>query len=216
MDDELHIIGESSNISKHLIEIFNKKKINVYNRDSLIFSNPIKFVENLCFNTRHNFVYLSGILYNKKISDQNMDEIAKSFEINCWVPCQLIERLNDKSKIRFKFVYISSESAKKGSYDSSYALSKTATERFIREIKLKNHYSSCIGIAPSTIEDAGMTINRKDKERLNKYRSEHPKQRFLSSFELANFIYDIINSKTDYLTNTVIDLNGGKFARNTF
>ena len=212
----VHIIGGSSKVSQILVEKLNGTKVSIYGRNADLFLDPSVFVEGLDKTAFHIFVYMSSILYATKMSMQTENEMRDSFKINCWIPCSLLEILNDAKVYRFKFIYISSESAKKGSYDSSYALSKAASERFIKEVRLKNKASSCFGVAPSTIADAGMTISRTDKSRLENYRLEHPKQRFLTSDEIASLLSDLINSKIDYLTNTIIDLNGGKFSRSRY
>ena len=41
----------------------------------------------------------------------------------------------------------------------------------------------------------------------------NPKKRGLFSKEVSKLIYDISFNNTDYLTNVVINVNGGKFSR---
>ena len=55
-----------------------------------------------------------------------------------------------------------------------------------------------------------MTTRRDDIDILKKYKENHPKKRFLNSFELSELIINLFAS-TNYLTNIEISLNGGKF-----
>ena len=66
---------------------------------------------------------------------------------------------------------------------------------------------------PSTIIDANMTIKRKDNYNVAKSIKSNPKKRGILSKEVSNLIYSLFFEQTDYLTNAVIKLDGGKFAR---
>ena len=58
-----------------------------------------------------------------------------------------------------------------------------------------------------------MTLRRKDKHNVRKSINNNPKKRGLYSKEISKLIYDLSFSNTDYITNTVINVNGGKFSR---
>ena len=58
-----------------------------------------------------------------------------------------------------------------------------------------------------------MTLNRKDKHNIKSSILKNPKKRGLKSSEIANLLYDIFYKHTDYISNTVIRVDGGKFAR---
>jgi hypothetical protein len=57
-----------------------------------------------------------------------------------------------------------------------------------------------------------MTKSRKDINLLAQYRTAPPKQRFLY-FEDASLMMIKLIEAPDYLTNTIIEMNGGKYAR---
>ncbi|NQU32129.1 MAG: SDR family oxidoreductase [Bacteroidetes bacterium] len=121
----------------------------------------------------------------------------------------------DKTVNAFTFCYISSESAIKGSYDDTYHISKCSVDRFIKEYYLNSSNSRIFSIAPSTI-DSGMTKRRSDLDRIAKYKKIHRKKRFISAPEFAKIIHILFSNDFDYLSNTVVEINGGKFARNKY
>tara|TARA_B100000989_G_C19506778_1_gene456868 strand:- start:26 stop:679 length:654 start_codon:yes stop_codon:yes gene_type:complete len=203
------IFGKSSVISKKLKKKFPKAKL--FSRKDE-FKDPSSFVKILNKKEINIIIYVSAILRNKNFVNQTKEEIIESFEVNSWNFIQIVEKINDR-KLPAKLIYLSSESAEKGSFDTSYWLSKSSTESFIKECVMKNKKSSIIGIAPSTIEDTNMTLNRNDNSRLKRYKTKHPKKRFLKSNEIVSLIEFLIKFDSEYLTNEIIKINGGKFAR---
>jgi len=155
------------------------------------------------------FVISSGLLQSKPIIDQSNSEIARSFLVNSAGPVILSEIILDSIEDA-QIVLIGSESGKKGSFDLSYALSKSSLRMYVHNRCVKP-LQQIVLISPSTIGDLGMTTRRDDKSRLEYYRTQHPKQRFLSTNELCDIILSVLGSSC-YLTNTEIEVNGGKFA----
>jgi len=208
------IFGSTSDITFSLIDLYRDQEVVTINRKDKIFS---KIRENKIgdyFQDDDIVIYLSSILYSKRIETQTEDEIFNSCFVNAISPIKIIKHLN-KHVANFTFCYISSESAKKGSFDDSYHIFKGAVDNFIREFSLTSSKSRIFCIAPSTI-DSGMTKRRKDVERLNEYRVNHPMQRFISANEIANIIYTLCTEKFSYLSNTIVEINGGKYARNRY
>ena len=154
------------------------------------------------------YIINSGFLQSKKIIDQNNQEITKSFFINSIGPILFAEYLFSHKKDA-RLIIIGSESGYKGSFDMSYALSKSSLKLYVEQKKLSFDQQLLL-ISPSTISDFGMTSRRNDKDNLKKYKESHPKKRFLYSFELSELIINLFAS-TNYLTNIEISLNGGKF-----
>ena len=154
------------------------------------------------------FIIMSGYLQSKKIMEQSRYEITKSFHINSIGPLLFAEYLFQK-KSKARLIIIGSESGYKGSYDLSYALSKSSLKLYVKQKKLKKNQQLLL-VSPSTIGDFGMTTRRKDQIRLIEYKEIHPKERFLFSNELTELIINLFAS-TIYLTNVEICINGGKF-----
>ena len=158
------------------------------------------------------YLFNSGYLSDINILEREGDDIIKSIKINLLSIVYIIEYLlsnNPKARI----IVIGSESAKKGSFDKVYFLSKAAVSKYCKEKYLHHPTQQLIVLSPSTIGDSGMTSSRTDLDRLNAYRQEHPKKRFLYMKEVARIIFDIFSNDSTYLTNVEINLDGGKFSR---
>ncbi|WP_038176151.1 SDR family oxidoreductase [Vibrio pacinii] len=219
MSKKLLIVGSSSFLSEEItrkfnndFEVFNfgRGKLNDKIIDVLDLSsdNIFKiFEDDFDF-----YVFNLGHLLNKNIVNQTEQEIISSIKINSLFSIKSSEYIlstNDRARI----IIIGSESGKKGSYDTSYFISKSILRSYVKERFLYSQNQQLILISPSTIEDSAMTMSRIDTERLNTYRNNHPKKRFLSNSEVVDVIYDLLSKESTYLTNIEIEINGGKFAR---
>ncbi|EJG2003337.1 SDR family oxidoreductase [Vibrio parahaemolyticus] len=209
------IFGSSSKISLGLAETLKADAFNVrlYRRDEVDFSNIelSKLVKNLDLNSEY-YVFSVGVLYPKNINQQSTDEVFNSISVNLISVVRICEYILSKNK-KAKIIIIGSESGKKGSFDTTYFLSKSALKKYVQERHLEHEDQQILLISPSVIEDAGMTVRRSDIDTLEKNKQLHPKKRFLTSKEISGLVRFIIESKFDYLSNCEIEVNGGKFAR---
>jgi len=193
-----HFFGFNNTIVKELFKRNNFINYKIYNQvdiKNLLIKdlvNTIEFKKNI----DNVILYSWGKLYPASINNQTFEEKLEGFIFNYLIPVSLIEHLN----------------AKKGSFDSNYASQKAATEMFIREYQLLNKKSILVGVAPSMIIDSGMTQRRNDIENVFKAEKLHPKKRLLYTNELVDLIEYLMHSNT-YISNTIIEMNGGKFAR---
>ncbi len=154
------------------------------------------------------FILLSGYLQQSDIISQKQEQRINSLLINSVGPVLFSEYVLQK-KPNARVIILGSESGKKGSYDLTYALAKSSLKMYVKQKRVDIHQQLLL-VSPSTIEDLGMTTRREDIHTLEKYKELHPKKRFLISEELVEIICLLINSPK-YLTNTEIEVNGGKF-----
>ena len=208
----LHLFGSTNAIASKVKSAVGRLKVSQYDLNQFMEFGAEEVLLNLDQDVNHVILYSWGVLNAQRLIEQDKQTTWNSVYLNFILPARLLERLN-RSNVRFKFIYISSESAVKGSYDAVYAMSKAAMERFIREIRINECGSSCLGLAPSMVEDCGMTVRRVDQENVRRAADEHPKKRLLYAEEIAELVSWLILGGTDYLTNTTIELNGGKFSR---
>lgn len=158
------------------------------------------------------FVFLLGSLIPKRINEQTESEVYSSMNINLLYIvrcCEDILEINAEARI----IILGSESGRKGSFDTSYFLAKAALRQYVLEKRIAFPQQQILMVSPSTILDSGMTNRRADQDYLAKLVKELPKERFLSASEVARFISWLIRFGSDYVTNTEIEVNGGKFAR---
>ncbi|MEZ9259976.1 SDR family NAD(P)-dependent oxidoreductase [Vibrio splendidus] len=212
---KVDIFGSTSKISIGLFDALSKNGISV----NLISSRDVDFANiELTSLTRpislesDYYVFCSGLLHPKRINQQTSREIELSININLISIvriCEYILNYNEKGKI----IIIGSESGKKGSFDTTYFLSKAALKKYVEERKLTFQNQQLLMVSPSTISDSGMTERRSDIDNLNCRMQALPKKRFLYSDELVKLISFIITNEMDYLSNTELEVNGGKFAR---
>ena len=155
------------------------------------------------------FIISSGFLQSKNINEQEYSERINSFLINSIGPVLVTELILNQINNAKVFI-MGSESGYKGSFDLTYALAKSSLRMFVKQRAVQENQQLLL-ISPSTISDWGMTKRRNDLKNLQEIKNDHPKKRFLNSLE----IFDILNyllSSPNYLTNTEIEINGGKFA----
>lgn len=207
-----HFFGVNNSLSRLVRDKVGDHQVVTYSQKD--FDDVDKWLSDLVFQSgkKHVVLYTWGLLIPKKIIDQSEKEIKNSFSINASIPVRIMEKLNN-TECEFRMLYVSSESATKGSYDGTYFLSKASVEAYIRELRLKNKKSALVALAPSVIVDAGMTERRHDKENIQAAIANHPKQRLLLSSEVADACLWILRDASEYITNTVIEMNGGKFTR---
>jgi len=209
-----HFFGVNNSLARLVRDKVSGHEVINYAQKDFDFDDADNWLKDLSFqrDKKHFIFYTWGFLMPKRISDQTQKEINYSFSINASIPIKIIEKLNN-SECEFRMLYVSSESAKKGSYDGAYFLSKVSVETYIKELRLKNNKSTLVALAPSIIADAGMTERRDDQENIKKAIANHPKQRLLLSSEVADTCFWILRDASEYITNTVIEMNGGKFTR---
>ena len=208
------ITGGTSKISFHLKKII-PKKYNVYSpgKEEWDLSNLDFDKKKINLIKKCDKIFLChSILSDKSHLLESEKEIQKQLNINLLSKikiCEISLKYNPKARI---FI-LGSESGLKGSYDIVYGLSKSSINKYVEERKIFKKEQQLICIAPSTIMDGKMTLKRKDKKNVIKSVKNNPKRRGLYSKEISKLIYDLSFNNTDYITNIVINVNGGKFSR---
>ena len=155
--------------------------------------------------THSRYLFCQGLLRPKRMQDQTEAERTEGFEVNLDSivrACDEVLAANENARI----CIIGSESAYKGSYDDVYAVSKMLIHSYVERKPLKSG-QQIVAISPGIIEDAGMTLRRTDKDRLDMRRNSHPMGRFLKSREVAELAHHLLFHQP-YIRNTVIRMHG--------
>jgi NAD(P)-dependent dehydrogenase (short-subunit alcohol dehydrogenase family) len=122
--------------------------------------------------------------------------------------CEIALQHNPAARI----VVLGSESATKGSHDVAYWLAKAALHSYVRERRLEHVGQQLVCVAPSAISDTGMT-RQKTQDEIALAAHYSPHQRLATPQEIARLIHFLLFVDEGYITNAVVDVNGGKFAR---
>jgi len=158
------------------------------------------------------YVFLQGYLLPKKINQQSDAETYDSLKINLLSVVKAAELILDTNPVARVFI-VGSESGKKGSYDTTYFLSRAALRSYVFEKRLRHVGQQLLLISPAKIVDSRMTQEREDYAELLESSKDLPKGRMLYAKEIADLLHNLMVNVTDHLTNTEIEINGGKFAR---
>jgi len=153
------------------------------------------------------YLFCAGVLRPKRLEEQSLDERDESWHVNLIRPMLLCDEILARNS-RARIVVMGSESGFSWSFDGTYAAAKAALHRYVETKKLKPD-QQLVCVAPSIIEDCGMTMRREDTENLERRRKAHPKQRFLKAVEIAKLIHFLLYVDQGYISNTVIRVNGG-------
>ena len=214
MSEKILIIGKNSKISKELLKKIPKNKTviqpskYVWNMEDINFD-KIKIAS---IKKANKILLLQSFISSTPFLKRNSIDIQNQVSVNLLSVVKICEIALQNNK-NVKIIILGSESGVKGSFDIVYALTKSAIHKYVEERQIKYPKQQLICIAPSTIIDANMTLKRKDKKNIKKSIRANPKKRGILSKEISNLIYSIFYEQTDYLTNTVIRIDGGKFAR---
>src|SRR3989304_3989175 len=153
------------------------------------------------------YLLCAGVLRAKRLAEQSADEIAEAMHVNLARPMKLCDDIRARID-NARICIVGSESGYVWSYDGAYAAAKAALHRYVETKKLRPG-QQLVAIAPSIIEDTGMTQARTDLENLERRKLENPKRRFLKAAEVARLIHFLLYQDEGYLSGTVIRMNGG-------
>jgi len=214
MSEKILIIGKNSKIAKEFIKKVSKSTTIIkpskteWDMKEIDFDlkkiNQIKKMDKI--------LLLQSVISSTPVLKRKSSDILSQVSINLLSVikvCEIALRYNKYVKI----IILGSESGIKGSFDIIYALTKAAIHKYVEERKIKYPKQQLLCIAPSTIIDANMTVKRRDGHNVVRATKNNPKKRGVLSKEISNLIYSLFYEQTDYLSNIVIRVDGGKFAR---
>jgi hypothetical protein len=214
MSEKILIIGKNSKIAKEFIKKVSKSKTIIkpskteWDMKDIDFDlnkiNQIKKVDKI--------LLLQSVISSTPVLKRKSPDILSQVSINLLSVIKVCEIALQYNR-HVKIIILGSESGIKGSFDIIYALTKAAIHKYVEERKIKDSNQQLLCIAPSTIIDANMTVKRKDGHNVARAIKNNPKKRGVLSKEVSNLIYSLFYEQTDYLSNIVIRLDGGKFAR---
>ncbi len=157
------------------------------------------------------YVLASGLLFPKTLAEQDFEETARSLAVNLTSVVRIVEHLLTNNP-RARIAIVSSESSR-GSYDTTYFLAKVALDAYVEGRRLRAPGQQLVAVSPTIIMDSGMTQRRHDLDSVAERARRTPKGRLLRSDEVSRLLHYVLYVDEGTLTNTVIHLNCGEFAR---
>lgn len=154
------------------------------------------------------YLLCTGVLYGSSATDITPKEAASTFHTNFLVIAKFLDTLFDTNK-NAKVCVIGSESGFNGSYDMAYAGSKAALHLYVETKKLLYKDQHLVCIAPTIIEDSGMTQRRADLNETIRRGKDRRMGRWLNAAEVARTAKFAINEPS--LSNTIIRITGGNW-----
>ena len=157
-------------------------------------------------------LFCSGIIYGHKIIQYTFDQINDIFNVNTVGVVKLFSKIISKNTLKkTTIIFISSVSGRKGSYDETYASSKSALTMLAKSIS-KNYgeFLRVNVITPSVINNTKMfkMMSKKDSSKIIKMT---PNKQLLNLNDLSKIINDVFQEHWDHSNGAVIDINGGIF-----
>jgi NADP-dependent 3-hydroxy acid dehydrogenase YdfG len=157
------------------------------------------------------YLFAAGLLIPKPLSQQDFGETARSLAINLTSVVRICEHvLTNNPDARIAIV--SSESSR-GSYDTTYFLAKVALDAYVEGRRLSAPGQQLVAVSPTIIMDSGMTQRRHDLDSVGERALRSPKGRLLQADEVSRLLHYVLYVNEGTLTNTVVHLNCGEFAR---
>ena len=106
---------------------------------------------------------------------------------------------------------IGSESGISGSYDAAYAGAKAAMHLYVETKRLEHSAQQLVAIAPTIIEDSGMTQRRDDLDQCLERGRGRRRGGWLLAREVARLAHFLLYVDTGSISNTVIRQTGGNW-----
>lgn len=160
------------------------------------------------------YLFCVGRLLQRPVAHQTDSEVETTFRVNAGQvigDCDRLLDLNSQARI----CILGSEAAFTGSHDAAYSAAKAALHHYVETKRLKSPDQQLVCVAPSIVLDTNMTNarNAEGKAAMELRRLKHPKGRWLAPMDVARVIHFLLAEGNDYITNTVVRMNGGEHCR---
>lgn len=154
------------------------------------------------------YLLCAGVLHGEQINDLSDEQLAETLRVNFTDVARFCDKLfavNDHARV----CVIGSYSGITGSYDMAYAGAKAALHLYVETKRLRTANQHLVAIAPTIIEDSGMTQRRTDLQATLDRGKDRRLGRWLQAAEVARIAHFAL--KEDALCNTVVRANGGNW-----
>ncbi len=108
------------------------------------------------------YLFAAGHLEATTILEQGAAEIARHLAVNLMAPVKAAEHVLARNPVA-RICVVGSESAIKGSHNTTYGVAKAALHRYVETRRLEYPGQQLVCVAPGMIADSGMTRRRADQ-----------------------------------------------------
>lgn len=154
------------------------------------------------------YLLCAGVLHGRTIKELNEDERAETLRVNFSDVAAFCDKLFEENA-KARVCVIGSHSGVKGSYDMAYAGAKAALHLYVETKELRTAEQHLVCVAPTVIEDSGMTWRRSDISATLQRGKARRLGRWLHAEEVARVAQYAINEPA--LCNAVINTTGGNW-----
>jgi NAD(P)-dependent dehydrogenase (short-subunit alcohol dehydrogenase family) len=148
----------------------------------------------------------AGALAGKDALSLSDEEALEIFRVNYLDVVRFCEAVFNENP-RAKICVMGSESGFKGSFDTVYGGTKAALHLYVQSKKLLHPEQHLVCVAPTVIEDTGMTQRRKDLDATLERGKTQKLGRWLKADEVARVARMALTEVS--LCNSVIRMTGG-------
>lgn len=188
------ITGKQSSITQSFIKLIN---------EDVVYGTTETLPLNL-----NSYLLCAGVLVGKDAQSISDTDARDTFHVNFLNVIRFCDKVFTENK-HARICVIGSESGFKGSYDMVYAGSKVALHLYVESKKLQYPEQHLVCVAPTIIEDSGMTQRRKDLTDVIEKGKKRRMGRWLLSDEVARVAYFALHEPS--LSNTIIRMTGGNY-----
>ena len=159
------------------------------------------------------FVNFAAILPGLSLFEQSYEGLKTIFDVNVISPMLIINKIENLLNKDGCIILLGSISGHKGSFDDSYAATKGAIHSLVKSLALKfSPNIRVIGIAPGMTNNTKMTNNLVEGQ-YSKTLSKIPLEHAGEPEDIAELILFLINKHANFITGSIIDVNGGQYLR---
>jgi NAD(P)-dependent dehydrogenase (short-subunit alcohol dehydrogenase family) len=152
----------------------------------------------------------AGVLYGLQAADMLEHERVTTVAVNFSDVVTFCDEVLDVN-CNARICIVGSESGYAGSYDMLYAGAKAALHMYVERKKLKWPGQQLVCIAPTIVENSGMTQRRTDLDGTLERGQARRRGKWLQAEEVARLAHYALYVDSGALCNTVVRLNGGNW-----
>lgn len=231
------VTGSNGGIGQALVDIFHKKGYKIFGIDLLnkkslkknviykeidLYSyvdddgtrkNLNDSIKEICNKNPTEIILINNAAIQQitSVKKLTLNELKKSIYVNSLAPLLISQTITNFYKKNIKIINIGSIHAKQTKKNFlAYAGSKSLLESFSRSmaIELSNKKTTIIHINPGAIRTPMLLDGFKDKSLVKKLENLIPASYVADANEFANFVFNISNLNSKYLSGSVIDYSG--------